>query len=104
MIRSSLREDHRIVFTHGDLHPRNIMVSWEGNQRSVAAAENLRVTAILDWEFAGWYPEYWEFVKALNTIRTRGPLRDWIDFLPTDAIGSYMIEYSIDCVLGRWLV
>lgn len=52
---------------------------------------------------AGWYPEYWEFVKALNTIKTRGPLCDWIDFLPTDALESYMVEYSIDCVLDRWL-
>lgn len=100
MIRSGLREDHRIVLTHGDLHPRNIMVSWEGDQE---AAEGLRITAILDWELAGWYPEHWEFVKALNTVGTRGPLRDWIDFLPTDAIGSYLVEYSIDCVLDRWL-
>ncbi|OAX77690.1 hypothetical protein ACJ72_08008 [Emergomyces africanus] len=26
-VRSMLREDHRIVLTHGDLHPRNIMAS-----------------------------------------------------------------------------
>ena len=104
MIRESLRADHRIVMTHGDLHPRNIMVSWEdGGEGGVAAAENVRVTTIIDWEFAGWYPEYWEFVKALNTVTTRGPLRDWIEYLPTDTIGTYPVEYALDCLLDRWL-
>lgn len=22
------------------------------------------ITAIIDWESAGWYPEYWEYIKA----------------------------------------
>ncbi|RDI83055.1 hypothetical protein Vi05172_g6958 [Venturia inaequalis] len=45
---------HGIVFTHGDLRPHNIIV------------KNGRVTAIIDWEMAGWYPDYWEFVKAFH--------------------------------------
>lgn len=36
-------------FTHADLCPRNIVVM------------NEHVAAIIDWGFAGWYPEYWEF-------------------------------------------
>jgi len=103
MVRPCLKEDHRIVMTHGDFHPRNIMVSWERDQGSAPTAEGIRVSGIIDWELAGWYPEYWEFVKALNTINMRGPLCDWIEFLPTEAIGSYPMEYSIDCILGRWL-
>ncbi|KAI1667871.1 Phosphotransferase enzyme family protein [Pyrenophora tritici-repentis] len=43
---------HGIVFTHGDLKPNNIIV------------KDGRMTAIIDWEMLGWYPEYWEFVKA----------------------------------------
>ncbi|KAF2867837.1 phosphotransferase enzyme family protein [Massariosphaeria phaeospora] len=43
---------HGIVFTHGDLRPDNIIV------------KNGRVIAIIDWEMAGWYPDYWEFAKA----------------------------------------
>ncbi|QDS76594.1 hypothetical protein FKW77_007499 [Venturia effusa] len=43
---------HGVVFTHGDLRPDNII------------AKNGRVTAIIDWEMAGWYPDHWEFVKA----------------------------------------
>ncbi|PYI29827.1 kinase-like protein [Aspergillus indologenus CBS 114.80] len=45
---------HRIVFTHGDLKHHNIMVH-EG-----------RITGFLDWESAGWYPEYWEYTTALR--------------------------------------
>jgi len=45
---------HAIKFTHGDLSPCNILV------------ENGHVTGILDWEEAGWYPEYWEYIKAMQ--------------------------------------
>jgi tRNA A-37 threonylcarbamoyl transferase component Bud32 len=43
---------YRLCFTHADLAPRNIMV------------RNGRIVAIVDWGYAGWYPEYWEFTKA----------------------------------------
>lgn len=100
MIRSSLRDDHRIVMTHADLHPRNIMVNLEAEKGGERA---IHVSSILDWEYAGWYPEHWEFVKALNTFRHRGPLRDWYEYLPTEAIGKHFIEYSLDCQIDRWL-
>ncbi|KAI1182991.1 hypothetical protein F5B17DRAFT_443803 [Nemania serpens] len=51
---------------------------------------------------AGWYPEYWEFVKAMHAIDSRSPLRDWVDYIPTEAIGNYVIEYSVDCLIDRW--
>ncbi|KAF7557138.1 hypothetical protein G7Z17_g958 [Cylindrodendrum hubeiense] len=104
-LRSSMRDDHRMVMTHGDLHPRNIMVSWEqsqGGDEKGPEAE-LKVTSILDWELAGWYPEYWEYLKALNTVTPRGPLRDWPNFIPTKTIGCYPVEYAMDCVIDRWL-
>ncbi|KIY46410.1 kinase-like protein [Fistulina hepatica ATCC 64428] len=53
IIRSQLRHDHRIVFTHGDLTPRNILV------------QGGKVVAVIDWEDAGWFPEHWEVIKAL---------------------------------------
>lgn len=106
MIRSFMTEDHRVVRTHGDLHPRNIMVKWETDEESesVEGEGNLiRVTSLIDWEAGGWYPEYWEFVKALSTIDLRGPLADWCDYLPTEAIGIWPLEFSIDSLIGRWL-
>lgn len=44
---------HEVVFTHSDFTPRNILV------------RDGRVVGIIDWEMAGFYPEYWEYIKAL---------------------------------------
>lgn len=38
-------------FTHADIALRNIRV------------KDGRIAGIIDWEFAGWYPEYWEYTK-----------------------------------------
>jgi hypothetical protein len=110
MLRSSMKDDHRIVMTHGDLHPRNIMVTLKASQpiptqAEVVRAEDtiVRVSSIIDWEAAGWYPESWEFVKAVSMVDPRGPLSDWIDFLPIDAIGYFPMEFSIDRLLDQWL-
>lgn len=44
---------HEAVMTHGDISPRKIMV------------QGSKVVAILDWDYSGYYPEHWEYVKAL---------------------------------------
>lgn len=56
------RRGHKIVFTHADLNPRNILVD------QVVLSDGSRawgITGIVDWENAGYYPEYWDFTKAL---------------------------------------
>ncbi|EGN94207.1 hypothetical protein SERLA73DRAFT_155939 [Serpula lacrymans var. lacrymans S7.3] len=57
-----------IVFTHGDLHISNILVHRtaldDGEQR-------WGIAALIGWECAGWYPEHWEYVKALSSVRWR---------------------------------
>ncbi|GBE89928.1 hypothetical protein SCP_1702540 [Sparassis crispa] len=45
---------HPLVFTHNDFYPRNIMV------------QHNKVTAIIDWECAGWFPAHWEYCKTMN--------------------------------------
>lgn len=55
------------VFTHGDLNPSNILV--RGNQ----------VVGLLDWEFAGWYPHYWEYTSAWYGNITRTEWQDLLD-------------------------
>ncbi|PYI29849.1 kinase-like protein [Aspergillus indologenus CBS 114.80] len=52
------------VFTHADIAPRNIMVD-----------ERNTVTGILDWEYAGWYPDYWEYAQILRPAAAFGG--DW---------------------------
>ena len=41
-------------FSHADLRPENILVD----------PESLRITGIVDWEWAGWYPRCWDRVVA----------------------------------------
>lgn len=54
MVASLIRSmrGNGIVFTHNDLTPSNILV------------RDGMVVGILDWEMCGFYPDYWEFVKA----------------------------------------
>jgi hypothetical protein len=35
--------------------------------------------AILDWEHAGWYPDYWEYCKAMYTAPYDGDWRECVD-------------------------
>jgi tRNA A-37 threonylcarbamoyl transferase component Bud32 len=43
---------YRTTFCHADLCARNLIV------------RDGKTVAIVDWQFAGWYPEYWEYTKA----------------------------------------
>ncbi|PLB50791.1 hypothetical protein P170DRAFT_435961 [Aspergillus steynii IBT 23096] len=45
----------RITFTHGGFKAHNIMIDDEGH-----------LSGFMDWESAGWYPEYWEFTTAMR--------------------------------------
>ncbi|BDD63618.1 hypothetical protein MPDQ_004267 [Monascus purpureus] len=78
---------HRIVFTHGDFRPRNIMV------------KDGKVTGIIDWELSGWYPEYWEFVKSLYVWRWQN---DWYDYL-VKILQPYYAEYAFHTFLAQEL-
>jgi aminoglycoside phosphotransferase (APT) family kinase protein len=93
-IRSLLRNDHRIVLTHGDFHPRNIMVV-ENEDHGVI------VSGIIDWEMGGWYPEHWELVKAQNT-RGRDDDSDWWESLP-ESISGYDTEVVVDTFLESFM-
>ncbi|KAJ5129826.1 uncharacterized protein N7515_005865 [Penicillium bovifimosum] len=57
----------RSVFTHADIAPRNVMVDEQNN-----------VTGILDWEWAGWYPEYWEYAQIMRPAFW-GDFQNWMD-------------------------
>lgn len=110
---------HKIVMTHGDLHPRNIMVTTDPrlSDRDAAgeapsqealgtmsgtsrlSSSQVTVTGILDWEMCGWYPEYWEYVKALNTIPIGSvEFGDWWRYLP-DNVGVWPKEHAVDMML-----
>ncbi|KAK2793345.1 hypothetical protein FQN52_001482 [Onygenales sp. PD_12] len=56
------------VFTHADIAPRNIMVD-----------ERHGITGILDWEWAGWYPDYWEYAQIMRPACRLGDWQEWMD-------------------------
>jgi Phosphotransferase enzyme family len=43
-----------LVFTHHDLAPRNLLVDKQGH------------LWLLDWEYSGWYPVYFEYASMQN--------------------------------------
>lgn len=43
---------HKCVLNHGDLAPRNVLVRDD------------KIVAIIDWELASFYPDYWEYIKC----------------------------------------
>ncbi len=90
MIYSQLRTDYEIVLTHGDMHPSNIIV------------RDGCIVALIDWENAGFYPEYFELIKLL-----RGP--NWqvgyyyalLDIFPRRYDAEYLVDQFISCLLRR---
>ncbi|KAJ5938184.1 hypothetical protein N7454_004526 [Penicillium verhagenii] len=60
---------HEITFTHGDFKAHYTLIGDDGH-----------LSAFLDWESAGWYPEYWEFTTALRFGRNSwwGQVAWWI--------------------------
>ncbi|PLB48316.1 hypothetical protein P170DRAFT_437984 [Aspergillus steynii IBT 23096] len=74
----ALENNHHIVFAHADFAPRNVLV------------DGGRVTAILDWEDSGWYPEYWEHIKALAQLK---PMPDWPEYLARILPPGFEREY-----------
>ena len=46
-----LQRQYHTTFTHSDIAPRTILIN-DG-----------KIAAIVDWESADWYPEYWEYTR-----------------------------------------
>ncbi|KAB8203290.1 hypothetical protein BDV34DRAFT_227549 [Aspergillus parasiticus] len=76
---------YRSVFTHADLHPSNILI------------DRGRLSGIVDWECAGFYPKYWEFTKLMYCAERFPEIQDII----RDAFagGSYKEELEAERLL-----
>lgn len=60
--RKELPDDSNVVFTHGDFHRSNVIIS----------STSPHVIAIIDWEQSAWLPAYWEDCKAHWTAESGG--------------------------------
>lgn len=83
---------HDTVFTHADLNLRNILVDDTG-----------RISAIVDWECAGWYPEYWEYTKMHFTVRfTPRWLVDVVDQIFPNCSDELRVEDMLAAMAPPW--
>ncbi len=81
----SVLRDHTVVFTHGDLQNKNIIIT---DDKSVV---------LVDWEAAGWYPEYWEY--AFATVAAAAWKDGWHEYL-SEVLDEYPNEYAwIDMII-----
>lgn len=67
-----LSRQHRLFFSHADLSTTNVMV------------KDGKFSGIIDFEFAGWWPEYWEYTKALYIREERHMWKDVIEGIFTE--------------------
>jgi len=73
------QRSYNTIFTHGDIAPRNILI------------KDGKVAAIVDWESAGWYPEYWEYSRwAVSNYNS------WLHDLRDDILDPYPDELIVD--------
>ncbi|RYP35416.1 hypothetical protein DL767_003823 [Monosporascus sp. MG133] len=73
---------HPTVFTHGDFAMHNVLVHGG------------RVSDFIDWESAGWYPDYWEFTTPLQWAGNP----EWRGLLLQ--LGGSKYERELECELA----
>lgn len=60
-------------------------------------AQNGNVVAIVDWECAGWYPEYWEYTWwAVSSYRSP---QTWLD-ARDNIMDVYSEELRVEDLIG----
>ncbi|THV44440.1 hypothetical protein BGAL_0642g00030 [Botrytis galanthina] len=79
------RTDHKMHFTHSDLNMRNILV------------KDGKISGIVDWENAGWYPEYWEYTKCHFGCRLD---KRWLKMI--DATFEYRYQEELEIERQYW--
>nr|POF06968.1 hypothetical protein CFP56_31592 [Quercus suber] len=75
LYRDLLPDSGNVYFTHGDLTLGNIIIS--------DTSGSWKIESIIDWEQAGWYPEYWEYCKLLYGVEYTHEWREegWVDLV-----------------------
>lgn len=78
-VKNNFPRSEAAVFTHGDIKPRNIMASADG-----------RITSLLDFEYAGFMPDYWEDLGMFMEIWPWE--EDWADTMMKTKPSSWDFE------------
>ncbi|KAI9894691.1 MAG: hypothetical protein M1814_002047 [Vezdaea aestivalis] len=80
--RPRLKDDHSVHFVHSDFAPEHVFVDQKTG----------RVTGIIDWEMAGFWPGWWEYRKARYGYLY---MKWWVD-LVDKIMPIFMEELDVD--------
>ncbi len=80
---------HEIVFTHGDLNLRNVLV------------KDGKLSGIVYWATAGWYPEYWDYTKAHLVTKHHWRWKKMLDKVFAE-LGDYREELKTEKELWEY--
>lgn len=69
LLRGAFSDHSSIVFTHTDIYTTNIIMS----------STSTEVLGIIDWHEAGWYPEFWEYLKTSWANDLNDDWKDYVD-------------------------
>jgi hypothetical protein len=90
---SELNEKHgdcqqvyRTYFSHADICARNFILKDDGS------------LVWIDWEFAGWWPEYWEYTKCYFAVFKELP--GWLELME-QSLPVYSAELKKERALWR---
>lgn len=86
-LAAKMRTDHLVYFTHADLSPRNIII------------QDGKIKALVEWDFAGFYPENWEYVKFFDCLTN---CKDWKNYANVIFETSYPDELVLHQAILRW--
>jgi hypothetical protein len=83
MVKQMLHPCSTSVFTHCDLALRYTFLLFYFSHLVITVIRNILVegkiiTGIVDWEFSGWYPIYWEFIAAMGPAMDCGDYIKWV--------------------------
>lgn len=76
--RDTLLSFSKLVFTHGDLQPSNIILDISSNRCNVS---------LTDWAYSAWMPIYWDAFDACDILEEER-LEGWLKVV-AESIGSY---------------
>lgn len=89
-------EPEKVCLSHGDVRPDNIIAQQD--EKGLCT-----ISGLVDWEFSGYYPSYYESTKATNCLGT-DELSDWYSYLPPCISPRQQSQrWLLDYVLGRLL-
>ena len=87
----SVFQNHPPVLSHGDFQRKNIMLRKRSRFGKDGRTTYEYDPVIIDWEFAGWYPSYWEYSRAIFACGRWND--DW----------SLWVEKLLDPYLNEWV-